>query len=162
MKIASFAACRHHLAVDLERRKRRRPLLRVIVAHRHPDIGHHTIRAARRLKRVLADLDRGALALAQASSAGEGANASGAAILSLQPNRAAACTQEVATLLASPIQAIVRPLMGPFSSSKVITSAITWQGCDRQVSPLITGTLACAASSSSVSCGPVRSMIAST
>ena len=99
---------------------------------------------------------------AQSSSAADGPNAFGAAILSLKPKRAAACTQEVATLLASPIQAIVRPLIGPFSSSKVITSAITWQGCDRQVSPLITGTVACAASSVSVSCGPVRSMIAST
>ena len=101
-------------------------------------------------------------ALAQPSKAGDGENAGGEAIRSAKPNRAAACTHEVATLLASPIQAIMRPLIGPFSSSKVITSAITWQGCDRQVRPLITGTLACAAISVSVSCGPVRSMIAST
>src|SRR3990170_3292194 len=63
--------------------------------------------------------------LAQSSSAGEGAKFLGEAILSLQPKRAAACTHDVATLLASPIQAIVRPSIGPFSSSKVITSAIT-------------------------------------
>ena len=50
-------------------------------------------------------------------------------------------------MLASPVQATVRPRIGPRCSSKVITSAITWQGCERLVRPLITGTVACAASS---------------
>ena len=45
-------------------------------------------------------------------------------------------------MLASPVQATVWPLIGPLCSSKVITSAITWQGCESRVRPLITGTVA--------------------
>ena len=54
---------RHHLGVDLEGAERLLPLVCIVVAHRHPDIGHHAIGAARRLKRILAHLDVGALAL---------------------------------------------------------------------------------------------------
>ena len=41
------------------------------------------------------------------------------------------------------------PATGPRCSSKVITSAMSWQGCVSSVSPLITGTVAFSASSSS-------------
>ena len=101
-------------------------------------------------------------ALAQARSSGAGLNCFGQASFSCKPKRAAACTQEVATLLASPSQATVLPSIDPFFSSKVMTSAMTWQGWVRLVSPLITGTVACAASSSSFPCEPVLIMIAST
>ncbi len=56
----------------------------------------------------------------------------------------------------------MRPRIGPFFSSKVITSAMTWHGCESRVSPLITGTVAYLASSKSVSCSSVRIMMAST
>ena len=65
-------------------------------------------------------------------------------------------------LLPSPTQATVLPAIGPRCSSKVITSAISWQGCVRSVRPLITGTVAYSASSSSFSSRVVRIMIAST
>ena len=39
-------------------------------------------------------------------------------------------------MLPSPIQATVAPLMAPFFSSKVITSAMTWQGWERTVEPV--------------------------
>ena len=54
-------------------------------------------------------------------------------------------------MLPSPLQATVVPAIGPRCSSKVITSAMIWQGCESSVRPLITGTVACSASSSSVS-----------
>ena len=53
-------------------------------------------------------------------------------------------------MLASPVQATVRPRISPRCSSKVSTSESTWQGCERLVSPLMTGTVAKAASS--ISC----------
>ena len=62
----------------------------------------------------------------------------------------AACIHEASTLLASPVQATLRPRIGPRCSSKVMTSAMTWQGCERRVRPLITGTVAWRASSSSI------------
>ena len=61
---------------------------------------------------------------------------------SRKEKRSAACIHEVNTLLASPAQATVRPRIGPRCSSKVMTSAINWQGCDWRVRPLITGTVA--------------------
>ena len=51
----------HHRAVDLERPQRRVAAVRVIVAHRHPDISHHAIGAVRRLKLIVAHLDVRAL-----------------------------------------------------------------------------------------------------
>jgi hypothetical protein len=71
-----------------------------------------------------------------------GASSGGVATLSRNSNRSAACIQEASTLLASPVQATVLPRIGPRCSSKVSTSASTWQGCERRVSPLITGTVA--------------------
>ena len=88
--------------------------------------------------------------LTQSSSHFFGASSGGVATRSAKSKRCAACIHEVSTLLASPVQATVLPLIGPRCSSKVITSAITWQGCERRVRPLITGTVACRASSVSV------------
>ena len=65
-------------------------------------------------------------------------------------------------LLPSPLHATARPSIGPRCSSKVITSAMSWQGCVRSVSPLITGTSALAASSSSFASFVQRNMMAST
>jgi len=65
-------------------------------------------------------------------------------------------------LLPSPVQATTCPAIGPRCSSKVITSAMIWQGCEMSVSPLITGTVACSASSRIFLTSSVRSMIAST
>ena len=59
--------------------------------------------------------------------------------MSVKSSRAAAWTQEASTLLASPVQATVRPLIGPRCSSKVMTSAMIWQGWVVLVRPLITG-----------------------
>src|SRR3954466_8739016 len=80
--------------------------------------------------------------LIQPSSGFFGASSGGVATCRLKSKRSAACIQDVSTLLASPVQATVRPRIGPRCSSKVITSAITWQGCDSLVRPLITGTAA--------------------
>ena len=65
-------------------------------------------------------------------------------------------------LLPSPLQAILRPAIGPRCSSKVMMSAMSWQGWVRSVSPLMTGTVACSAISSSFSSRVVRSMMTST
>ena len=69
-----------------------------------------------------------------------GASSGGVATRRRNANRSAACIHEVSTLLASPVQATVRPRIGPRCSSNVMTSASTWQGCERRVRPLITGT----------------------
>ena len=65
-------------------------------------------------------------------------------------------------LLPSPVQATLAPAIGPFFSSKVSTSAISWQGWLESVRPLITGTVAASAISVSRSSPAVRIMIAST
>ncbi len=78
-----------------------------------------------------------------------------------KPNWTAACIHDTATLLPSPTQATVLPLIDPRCSSKVMISAITWQGWLLSVNPLMTGTLACSASASSVSWELARIMIAS-
>ena len=93
---------------------------------------------------------------------GRGASSGGFAARSAKPKRTAACTQDAITLFASPTQATVRPRMGPFFSSNVITSAMIWHGCDSFVRPLITGTVAFWASSVSILCSSVRIMMAST
>ena len=59
-----------------------------------------------------------------------------------KPKRTAACIHDTATLLPSPTQATVWPLIGPFCSSNVMMSAITWHGWLLSVRPLITGTVA--------------------
>ncbi len=82
------------------------------------------------------------MARAQSSSAGLGPSSGGLATRIAKPKRCAAWAQLTSTLLLSPLQATVRPAMGPRCSSKVITSAMTWHGCDALVSPLITGTVA--------------------
>ena len=65
-------------------------------------------------------------------------------------------------LLPSPHQAMVRPAMAPRCSSKVMTSPISWQGWVRSVRPLMTGTVACSASSSRCASLTVRITMAST
>ena len=52
--------------------------------------------------------------------------------------------------------------MGPRCSSKVMTSAMVWQGWESSVRPLITGTLAKDARSCSLEATPVRIMMTST
>ena len=61
----------------------------------------------------------------QAISASSGASSGGLATLMAKSNFWAAWTQLASTLLESPLQATVRPLMGPRCSSKVRMSAIT-------------------------------------
>ena len=81
-------------------------------------------------------------ARAQSSSSAGGRKTSGVANRNVNPNRAAAWIQLRATLLPSPHQATTWPAIGPRCSSNVITSAISWHGCESAVSPLITGTVA--------------------
>jgi hypothetical protein len=99
---------------------------------------------------------------AQATVSAGGCKGSGVAMRMRKLKRAAACRKLRATLLPSPTQATVRPAIGPLCCSKVITSAISWHGCDLSVRPLITGTVACSASSLMRRTSPVRIMIAST
>ncbi len=91
-----------------------------------------------------------------------GTSSLGVAMRSVKPNFAAACTQLACTLLESPVHATTRPLIGPFFSSNVITSASTWQGWLSLVMPLITGTDEFSASSCSMSWSRVRIMMQST
>ncbi len=88
-------------------------------------------------------------ARAQSSRSFGGRSASGVARRRVKPNRTAASIQLRATLLPSPHQATTWPAIGPRCSSNVSTSAISWQGCEVSVSPLITGTVAYSASSCS-------------
>ena len=75
----------------------------------------------------------------------------GHAIRRSKPRRWAASTHELATLLPSPMNA-TRIFRRSFPrSAAVIRSARTWHGWWRSVSPLITGTVAAAASSTAVS-----------
>src|SRR5271165_6852282 len=90
-------------------------------------------------------LIRAPAAWAAASRSADGCSSRGQAMSRVKSKRADASIQEDRTLLESPLHAILRPLIGPLHSSKVNMSAITWQGCDCLVSPLITGTVACAA-----------------
>ena len=50
----------------------------------------------------------------------------------------AACVNDVATLLLSPMYATVRPSVFPQRSRMVITSASAWQGCSLSVSAFTT------------------------
>src|SRR5690554_7131720 len=64
-----------------------------------------------------------------------GLYSSGVAMVKWHWNSSAALTQECSTLLLSPTQATLAPLMLPRCSSKVIKSAMIWQGWARRVSP---------------------------
>ncbi len=77
-------------------------------------------------------------------------------------NRAAAWMKLAHMLLPSPIQATVRPRIGPRCSSKVCRSAITWHGWLLSVRPLITGTVAAWAKRSTSSWRLARIITAST
>ncbi len=98
---------------------------------------------------------------AQASTSSDGRNGSGHARRSSNANLLAAWIHETATLLPSPVQVTTLSAIEPFFSSNVITSAITWHGCERSVRPLITGTEAWRTISSRCDVLFVRSMIAS-
>ena len=99
---------------------------------------------------------------AHASTSAGGLSSGGQATRSSKSNCTAAWIQLVAMLLPSPDQAIALPWMAPRCSSKVITSAISWQGCVLSVRPLITGTVAYLAISRSFSSTVVRIMMMST
>src|SRR3954452_7029730 len=82
-------------------------------------------------------------ALIQSISHFFGLRSGGEATRRRNSKRSATGTHDTNTLLASPDQATVLPRIEPRCSSNVITSASTWQGCERWVRPLITGTVAC-------------------
>ena len=91
-----------------------------------------------------------------------GVSSGGQAMRSSKSNCTAAWIHEVAMLFPSPDHATALPWIGPRCSSKVITSAISWQGWVLSVRPLITGTVAYLAISSSFSSTVVRIMMMST
>ncbi len=95
-------------------------------------------------------------------AARSGSSGSGPVKVRSKPNCSAAWAKEAKTLLPSPDQTTLRPAMGPRCSSKVMTSAMIWQGWVRLVRPLMTGTVAYSAISSSVASSKVRIMIRST
>ncbi len=101
-------------------------------------------------------------ARAKLTKAGSGSRVSGPVKVKSKPNWPAACRKLAQTLLPSPAQTTFLPAMDPRCSSKVITSAMIWQGWVRLVRPLITGTVACSAISSRVASSKVRIMIRST
>ena len=119
---------------------------RSLVAHRHPGVGDDAIGAARPPRSGSSvTLDRRALALRPVEQLGRRLQLLRAGEPQLEAEaRRGMDPAASATLLPSPLQAIVRPSIGPFCSSKVITSAMIWQGWDASVRPLITGTVACA------------------
>ena len=85
---------------------------------------------------------RAPAARAQSINSCGGRRISGVATRSVKPKRTAASIQLLSTLLPSPLQATTCPAIGPRCSSKVMTSAMSWQGWLRLVRPLITGTVA--------------------
>src|SRR6185437_296521 len=101
-------------------------------------------------------------ALAQSSTRCGGSGDGGQAMRRSKSKRTAACTQLTTTLLPSPLHATTLPAAGPLCSSSVMTSAMIWQGWLASVRPLMTGTVACCASSSSFAACVVRIMMAST
>ena len=151
MKIASFAAAAITFSSTWNGEAPLRACSR-LVAHRHPDVGHDAIGAPRRLERIVGHIDRRAFRLAQSSRPAPAKRRRRG-----DPQREAEARRGMHPG-GRDIVAVADPgdraaFDRPFFSSKVITSAMTWQGCDRSVRPLITGTVACAASSVSVSCG---------
>ena len=76
--------------------------------------------------------------------------------------RVRAWIQDDAILFPSPLQATVLPSIGPKCSSKAITSAKSWQGCELLVRPLMTGTVANSAISAIFSRSNVLIIIQST
>ena len=80
--------------------------------------------------------------LIQAVSHFFGASSGGVATRSWKSKRSAACIHEVKHVVGVAGPRHGAPRIGPRCSSNVITSAITWHGCERRVRPLITGTVA--------------------
>jgi hypothetical protein len=86
----------------------------------------------------------------------------GQAIRNRSPRRAEASIREWATLFPSPMNASTVPRSSPRFSRIVSMSPRAWQGWWRSERPLITGTVAERASSSTTSCPNTRAMIPST
>jgi hypothetical protein len=133
---------RHQPRIDLIALEQVMAARAVAIAHGDPGVGDDAVGALDGLFRVGADVIAAPDDLIQSMSGFFGASSGGVATRRRNSNRSAACIHEVSTLLASPVQATVRPRIGPRCSSNVMTSAITWQGCERRVRPLITGTVA--------------------
>src|SRR3990172_3019072 len=96
------------------------------------------------------------------STAGLGSYPGGVATTTVVPVRAARSSTEWQTLLPSPTQASrVRDRSSP-RSHRVKKSAMAWQGCSRSDKPLITGTEAWRASSSTVRWEKTRAVTMST
>ena len=68
------------------------------------------------------------------------------------PKRGAINKRELDTLFPSPTKQIFLPSQSPRCSLIVSTSARAWHGCSKSVSPLITGTSECLASSTTSEC----------
>ncbi len=143
------AGLRHQPLIHAVGREQIMAALIRIIRHADPGVRHHAACAAHGGRRVLADFDLSALRPRPRDQLRGRPRTSGVAMRRVKPKRTAASIQEQATLLPSPTQATTCPAIGPRCSSKVTTSAINWQGCEQSVSPLMTGTVACRASSSS-------------
>ena len=66
------------------------------------------------------------------------------------PNFKAPTINEFAILFGSPIKQTFKPSNEPLYSRIVNKSAKIWQGCEKSVKPLITGTLLYSANSSTI------------
>jgi hypothetical protein len=113
MKIASFSA-RHQAVVDLIG-PQQVVAGAFLVAHRDPAIGDDAIGALDRFLGTMVSLILAPCFLAQAIRAGGGASSSGVATDSSKSSRPAAWTQEVSTLLVSPVQAMRLPSIAPLA-----------------------------------------------
>ena len=129
LRLGAGHQARHRPGTASSRRRRRSASL---VAHRDPHVGHDRIGARDRLVRVLDHLDAapGARRPRPAPRAPGRARADRPAAAGNR-SAAAAWIHEVATLLPSPTQRGCGPRIGPRCSSKVITSAMIWQGCEQ-------------------------------
>ena len=78
------------------------------------------------------------------------------------PERGAEQGQRVVDVVAVADEGDDEPVEPPEPLAIVKTSASAWHGCSRRVRPLMTGMSAWAASSTTTSCGPVRTTMPST
>ena len=166
MNSASRPRLRHQRRVHLVGREHREPSARFrFLAHRRPDVGVDGIGAAHGRDGIVRASS--SAPPSRATRATTSLNASGSskpigdATRTCAPSIAAACASDVATLLPSPTNAIVRPRRLPHVSISVRQSASAWQGCSSSVSALTTRSRgAAAANSSSRACAYVRTTAA--
>ena len=133
MKIASVRGLAHQLLVDLVGRQQLLRRARVGLAHRDPGVGDHAVGAAHRLVRIVGQLDGAALALAPSRAPScSGLSCGGQAIAQLEAEAAPppGSTTQRRCCRRRPRRR-VRPVIGPCRSSKVIMSAMIWQGWRR-------------------------------